>query len=709
MGAGASVQDVRDLTSEDMARSFHVTSTKSGTDSQQEPDDWADVAQLVEEEDMNGAKIIDICKSSDKIENLRSKLESSKKLNETEKRGLLERIESFRADVLETQAKEGSYFEKRGVSIKLLRAIKAEALKINGDEKFWTIGAVSTCLVGNHELLLDDSNENKRYKNIDPAITLTYVDEVSLGSSLIDVLQRNHQSTPHPRLGCTYQEVVHQATAFVSFAYSSNYFDVVDALETIMSEANNLGEKTTFFWFDLFVNDQWRALSHDFTWWSNTFREAIQDIGHTICIFHPWENPKPLQRVWCLYEIFCSQKLSIALSSREVDSFHEALRNDHKRIMRALTTIDLENAQSYLQGDKDRVFEVVRQGDGFHQFNMLVKDLLRDWFEDVARELVKVHKQKIKNEANEDTTMATPPMQSVNEGGFADMEAAASLLLSHGEFQEAVDIYSEALEGLEKSNGRKHELTLQCRMHLALAFKRLNRQEEAKVHLEEAYIGFEEIRGSDDENTLDALTNLANSIVEMDGDLSVAHAYYNKALEGYEKLQKDHPVSSVIISNIANILETQENYDDALKYYNLALVQKKKTLGQNDPSTLNTLSNYAGLLHDTGQFEESEKMYLEALTGREETLGDDHLDTLKVINNYALLLEDMMNYEKAKTFYEKALKGKTAILGPDHPSVENTRTNLQMCIDAIDEGETDGEFSSSEKGPSVKRRDNHHS
>ena len=73
------------------------------------------------------------------------------------------------------------------------------------------------------------------------------------GYSLIDILQLFHQSSPHPRLGYKYQEVVGRSNAFVSFAYRSNYIKLVDALETVMLDENDLAEDYTYFWFDLFV------------------------------------------------------------------------------------------------------------------------------------------------------------------------------------------------------------------------------------------------------------------------------------------------------------------------------------------------------------------------------------------------------------------------------------------------------------------------
>ena len=165
------------------------------------------------------------------------------------------------------------------------------------------------------------------------------------------------QTKAHPLLGVTYDEVVSDASAFVSFTYNTNFAHIISALELLIAnpKEENVTENTHF-WFDMLVNDQWHALSHDFDWWSTTFSSAIANIGHTVVIFEPWEDPSCLKRVWCLYELKCSTNLSIALSAHEVDSFREMLRYNTTHITRSISQIDAEKAEAYLKEDKDRIF-----------------------------------------------------------------------------------------------------------------------------------------------------------------------------------------------------------------------------------------------------------------------------------------------------------------------------------------------------------------
>jgi hypothetical protein len=177
--------------------------------------------------------------------------------------------------------------ERRGVGLKLFSAVRSLALSINPDVNYWSIGRVSAIINGNHEIL----KPNCRWERVDAPSTLTYAGKCSL----IEVLRRSYfssQDRKHPRLGLSYQDVVgEKATIFLSFAYNDNYIDLVGSLERFFVERLEYNQETTFFWFDLFINDQWAAASMGFDWWLNTFKKVIEEIGHTICFLSPWSNP----------------------------------------------------------------------------------------------------------------------------------------------------------------------------------------------------------------------------------------------------------------------------------------------------------------------------------------------------------------------------------------------------------------------------------
>jgi len=206
--------------------------------------------------------------------------------------------------------------------------------------------------VGDHEILKPDSCRFRNDPGFDPPSTLTYDDRCSL----IDLLQKHYLDTNrHPVLGLTYKEVVGaKANIFLSFAYMDNFADLVDAMELFLdTNASQYPKESTYFWFDMLVNSQWGALDKDFVWWATTFKEAVVEIGKTVCFLSPWSNPTIFSRAWCLLEICYSEDLSIILSKTEESRFHSTLRSgDITGITTAVGKIDLEKANCYIAAEK---------------------------------------------------------------------------------------------------------------------------------------------------------------------------------------------------------------------------------------------------------------------------------------------------------------------------------------------------------------------
>lgn len=233
-------------------------------------------------------------------------------------------MSSFETAEDDAEASTGTVFEKRGVTIELLLAIRDEALKRNSTLHYWSIGAISAYVNGNHEIL----NASCRWGNVDPSSTLTFEGKCSL----VELLRREHGTEPHPILGVTYSKVVGPATVFLSFAYSSDFMELVDGIQLHMQANPDLPPETTFFWFDLLVNDQWHAMEKDFNWWANTFSKAVEEIGYTLCFLSSWDLPTYITRVWCLFELSCSRRIEIALSSKQCTAFYTMLRKNYDGI-----------------------------------------------------------------------------------------------------------------------------------------------------------------------------------------------------------------------------------------------------------------------------------------------------------------------------------------------------------------------------------------
>ena len=115
---------------------------------------------------------------------------------------------------------------------------------------------------------------------------------------------------------------VNDATVFVSHAWKFTFVDVVDALSSLSENA--------YVWFDVFTVNQHASLQVPSDWWFTTFKEAVASIGHTVLVLMPWDDPIPLTRAWCIWEILSTiddskAKLEICLPAVEQKAFADFL------------------------------------------------------------------------------------------------------------------------------------------------------------------------------------------------------------------------------------------------------------------------------------------------------------------------------------------------------------------------------------------------
>ena len=602
-------------------------------------------------------------------------------------------------------------FERRGVSLALMEAVCTFALGINDERGYWTIERLGALIVGNHEIL----KAGNRWGVDDEAArlaTLTYGERCSL----IDVLERHHREIPHPILGLTYNQSVSKGKAdvFMSFAYAADYPELVDAARCWL-EGEGEGEgaaQTVFFWFDLFVNNQWVALEKDFVWWSTTFRRAIRDIGRTLLILLPWSAPIPLTRAWCLYEIHCSTNLSIALSRQQQQAFRRQLIVNVDDITMALSKIDLSKADCYLSEDKVKIFKAV--GDGIHEFNTKILAMLRRWLADTARSVVL---------EQEDANAAEPTISHL-----AAIGQVADLLHTLGDLESAADLFVRALRGQEQcpSLGPLHADTLTTIHNLAGLRSDQGRLDDADALYERALSGREELFGCNHKLTLETLNNLANlrwaqnrleearelfvralagqenhpelgphhpeslntvqglALCRQDqGMLAEADSLYERALAGYDshpQLGPSHPKTLGLLNNIACLRREQCRLSEAEDVYRRVLSLCLEQHGARHPHTLTAMHNLGVLLAECGQVDDAMDLFEQAHHGRREVLGEESLITLQTAFSWSELLESQGDLDAAEELYESCLVGREAQLGSSHPDTLSVVNNLGLLF-----------------------------
>ncbi len=122
----------------------------------------------------------------------------------------------------------------------------------------------------------------------------------------------------------------------------------------------------------------------DFNYWSTTFQSAIQSFGHTVMVFAPWNDPIPLTRAWCLWELYCtvhtSSQFDIAMTTSAHQQFIEdVVANAKRSIDKMLSQIDVARSKSFKESDRELIFKAIERTVGFSRLNSVVFEKLRDW------------------------------------------------------------------------------------------------------------------------------------------------------------------------------------------------------------------------------------------------------------------------------------------------------------------------------------------
>jgi len=443
---------------------------------------------------------------------------------------------------------------------------------------------------------------------------------------------------------------------FVSHAWRYNYSTFLDALETW--DARKGGGVTTYFWVDAFVVNQHIADSYPMEWWSTRFAQAVGDVGSTILVSMPWEDPTPLKRVWVIWEIFCAYqtgaRFDIAMPRKELDGFRAALITSFPKVQTALSKVDVELSSAFHKSHQDMVHDEIRRTIGFTKLNEMVQLRMTRWL----------------------IGMATSELQSMKENATSAnwkdrmglQDNLARMLRESGNFTGAEFYFKELLAEVEAKQGKDHVMAMSALNQLAVTLQKGNQIEEAMDRHRDCLQRRRRILGENHEETLQSVSNLA------------------------------------VLLSLRRPL-TVEIFDEARSLYSLAVKGREATIGAKDPRTLYTQSNFARFLSEAPVpsaelFAESEQLHERAVENLTAALQQGHPLTLASLHNQACSWIDRCFHE------EGSLTGKrvdTAVeqlrlvhklriekLGKEHPDTQQTEKKISEISNLQKQMEKDG-------------------
>jgi tetratricopeptide (TPR) repeat protein len=481
---------------------------------------------------------------------------------------------------------------------------------------------------------------------------------------------------------------VAQANVFISHAWKFKFLDVVEAIEHHFRSSPE-----AVVWFDLFSNNQHAAPNFDFDWWSTTFKNAIFLFNHTVLILFPWEDPIPLTRAWCLWEIYCTintnSKFEIAMCASERESFLADIQVNFCPLSAMIARVDVAKADAYRVEDKERIFSAVQKIEGgVDHVNSVVFQTLRNWAIETMRNAILlatgnervylIGSLAIVYRRYGMYDLAEPCARyscecAINKFGKQDpftlkcQNELVLLLDKRGKHVEACECARVCWEARKKHIGPTHPDTLSSMNVYGNILCTLKRYNEAEPLLLLCYENIRAVLGGNHQDTLKCMFTLAN--------LYFAQGKYELA----EPLYSRYPDSEHCKHFLMAIHASQGKYEETRDYYKSHYEFSKIKLGVSHPETLIYMHNLALIYCCMDMPIESIAMFRECVDLRKTALGVEHPDTLQSMFHLGRILQSRGYFYESAQLLNDTLEGQVKLFGPNHPDTQATRT----CVDEV--------------------------
>eukprot|EP01043_Picozoa_sp_COSAG02_P053357 COSAG02_NODE_5876_length_3970_cov_3.517696_2_plen_829_part_00 len=516
------------------------------------------------------------------------------------------------------------------------------------------------------------------------------------------------------------------ADVFVSWTWDTPWRCVMETLRAHATSAHRAGRGKLYFWLDIFAINQHTALP---PWLCTSdlgtscagcaavgqdmmsmaemeagrvdkgFERVINSphCRETLLVLESWSAPRPVGRVWCLYEILLTlmaaqrgedNRLVIGLPVDERQQLAAALQTDLVRVQRLIGTVDGENAQASMPSDRDKIFLAVRRmlTNGFRDLNAAVKAALREWTYEAGVQRLAELSAIERCESNlavmlgqycEDQgryTLAEALLQDAvaertasfgrqDQRTLQAMAQLASVWEGMDRYGQAETLMSEVIDGNRRQLGDCHPRTLEALTNIGLLHRKMAEYDRAKPELLEAVAGRREVLGGNDPDTLQSISLLGALLASME-EYERAEALMKEAVDGRRQvLGEEHPLTLESVNNLGALYEEMGRFSDGEPLMRFAEEARRRILGDDHPGTLDSIGCLGLLLSRMERHDEAEQLLREATDTSRRVLGGSHPDTLIALFNLAELLEASGNgamLDEAVKLFEEELRGQIA-------------------------------------------------
>ncbi|KAJ3082486.1 hypothetical protein HDU99_002499, partial [Rhizoclosmatium hyalinum] len=115
---------------------------------------------------------------------------------------------------------------------------------------------------------------------------------------------------------------------------------------------------------------------------------------NVVMVLQPWTNPIPLQRAWCVFELFAAHqsgaKFHVTLSTKELRSLLDGLHRDPSLFLKVLQNASCKESRAFIEQDRINIHEAIKRNVGFKQIDEMVLKQFQAWVVDRLKVVEKV-------------------------------------------------------------------------------------------------------------------------------------------------------------------------------------------------------------------------------------------------------------------------------------------------------------------------------
>lgn len=248
-------------------------------------------------------------------------------------------------------------------------------------------------------------------------------------------------------------------------------------------------------------------------------------------------------------------------------------------------------------------------------------------------------------------------------------QGMASSLAGLGRTEEALTLARTLAADAEKSLGPAHLQTLNALRNLADLLDRLGKNDEALELYRQVYARAQAAYGDADRITLNQRRAWAGGLLLAGRKAEAKAEYLEVYTQSLKILGADHYETLMTLEGLANASATLGQYDEALKYLELAQSGWGRRLGQDNPAEQRLLGTRAGILWRQGRFAEAKPLYAQVIEGLERLRGQPLppeerrrllSENLVFYQNYMILLAE--DHDLSELFrVSELVKGRTLL------------------------------------------------